>query len=56
MPTWLQKSLETQVDSIPTPPGTKKSVSSYACNAILEKLKLDGARIYTPAECQEPTP
>lgn len=34
--------LDNYMKSIPTPPGTKKSVSSYVCTAIIERLEKDG--------------
>jgi len=55
MPQWLQVTLDKHVESIPVVPGTKRSVSSYACNAILAQLKADGAKVYTVAEVTQDT-
>jgi hypothetical protein len=47
MPPVLIVTLTKYMDSLPTPPGTKKSVSSYVCNAIIVQLQRDGV-IYPP--------
>jgi hypothetical protein len=42
MPPALIDTLDKYMASIPTPPGTKKSVSAYICIAIIERLQKDG--------------
>jgi len=53
MPPMLITTLNNYMDSIPTPPGTKKSVSSYVCNAIIVQLQKDGVT-YPPTEPNQP--
>jgi hypothetical protein len=49
----LIAALTKHMESLPAPPGTKKSVSSYVCNAIIVQLKADGVE-YPPATEAQP--
>jgi len=54
LPDQLKKALMDYLNSIPLPPGAKRSASSYVNNAIIEQLKRDGVII--PPYPPTPTP